>query len=165
MQPAECSRKWWGAAVATQHPQTPWDTSKLGFVKRRNCISAAPASIFPSPSALGKGGDEEVLEGDVLIQEVKAFPGSPTPAWSDGFIHGTCGNMGHNGHERICKPQPQLWASWAKVKRETIWFLKINMQFYHLCFFLWISCKSSGLIELHRADTILGTTVLCCVLP
>lgn len=55
-QPAVCSRKRWGAAAATQRPQAPWDTSKLGFMQRRNCNAAAPASTFPSPSALGKGG-------------------------------------------------------------------------------------------------------------
>lgn len=66
-----------------------------------------------------------MLEGDVPIQEVKAFPGSPAPAVNDGFIYGACGNMGHNDHQRICKPQ--LWASRAEVKRELFRFLKINL--------------------------------------
>lgn len=86
-----------------------------------------------------------MLEGDAPIQE--ALPGSPAPTSSDGFVHGTCVNTGHNGCERIYKPQSQLWASWAEVKRETIQFLKINMQLYHLCFFLMIPCKSSALTD------------------
>ena len=49
-QPTVCSRKRREAAAVTQHHQIPWDTSRLGFVRRSNCSAAAPVSVFPPPS-------------------------------------------------------------------------------------------------------------------
>lgn len=126
-------------------------SDSLGHIQTWICkeekLQFSSTSIhLPFSICSGERGDEGVLEGDVPVQGVKAFPRSPVPAASDGFNHGTCGNMGHNGHERICKPQPQLWARRAELKREIILFLKINMRLYHLCFFLMIPHKSSALI-------------------
>lgn len=117
------------------------------------------------PFSICSGGNEGMLEGDVPIQEVKAIP-APQPqhqmmASSMGHME-TWDTMAMRGS---CKPQPQLKASRAEVKREIIWLLKINMQLYHLCFFLVITCQSHASIGFYSVDTLLGTTVSCHALP